>query len=159
MYITTEEGVNLTGRVGFTIVLICLAIAYFVILGIGYLIQNMFPVLVDIVAFVLLGIGIIFIGTAFVYAGYRCNDLGKSRWLLVLMVVPYVNIIFLLYLLFANGLVSQIEKEMQNTVDIDIKQEEMVQEESSVENMSIEDVFSKAAIVKESILETKTTKS
>lgn len=54
----------------------------------------------------LLGAGIGYLASfaiTIVLARRRLNDLGKSGWLGVLMIVPFVNFIFALWLLFGSG--------------------------------------------------------
>lgn len=41
--------------------------------------------------------------TAFAPSIRRLNDLGKSGWMSLLLLVPFANLILLLYLLFAKG--------------------------------------------------------
>jgi uncharacterized membrane protein YhaH (DUF805 family) len=50
----------------------------------------------------LLGYGLYFAAT-FILARRRFNDLGKSGWLGLLMIIPVVNIIIGLWLLFGSG--------------------------------------------------------
>lgn len=56
--------------------------------------------LINIISFIIsipmmvLGIG---------YSVRRLNDLGKTGWMVLIMLIPFVNLLFWLYLLFAKG--------------------------------------------------------
>lgn len=92
------------GRVG--------RIQYFKVIAISALVSSVASVLtLDMKSgegFALAGVAFIFLMLPAAYISLaagskRCHDLGKSGWLQLLSIIPGVNLIFGLYLLFAKG--------------------------------------------------------
>lgn len=56
---------------------------------------------------IIIGLGVIIIGLANLIAtAMRCHDFNKSGWMLLLLLVPYLNILVFLYILLKKGTVG-----------------------------------------------------
>ncbi|WP_338847176.1 DUF805 domain-containing protein [Massilia sp. W12] len=91
------------GRLRYYVYPVALTLLFAFPLGILFAIIGADPAKLESLSWLMVLLAIPFIGMYVVFCIRRLHDLDKTGWLCLLMLLPLVNLLFMLYLLFAPG--------------------------------------------------------
>ena len=106
-YFTTEGRLNRWAYFVKGIKLFLMSLLPYILMGISVAMLNARSEAANMLGLILLlpsfALIIPFMIASFMLGARRCHDLGHSGWMILLGLVPYVNVIFYLYILFCPG--------------------------------------------------------